>query len=267
MSSRLAILAGEGALPGILARAAPEAVFVTFAGVNAIQPPEMAHLAASFERLGALFEALHGHGVTEVVFAGAMRRPALDPARFDATMLALAPRLMAAMGQGDDALLREVATIFEGQGLALRAAHEIAPALLMMPGTRIGPAPGAREEADAQRGFDILAALGPLDVGQCAVVAGGQVLGIETLQGTDAMLGFVTATPPDLRRAPGVLVKAPKPEQDRRFDLPTIGPGTVQAAARAGLAGIFIAGGGVNVLDRPATEAALADSGLFLMAR
>ncbi|HHI71658.1 MAG TPA: DUF1009 domain-containing protein, partial [Rhodobacteraceae bacterium] len=131
MEPRLAILAGTGALPQILAEADPKAVFVSFAGVDVDVPDGLIHLPAAFDRLGTLFDGLHESGITEVVFAGAMSRPALNPANFDARMMALAPRLMAAMGQGDDALLREVAAVFTEEGFVVKAAHEVAPDLML----------------------------------------------------------------------------------------------------------------------------------------
>ena len=267
MEPRLAILAGSGALPQVLASGDPQAVFVSFAGVDVAVPDGLTHLPASFEKLGALFQGLLDLSVTEVVFAGSMVRPALNPSEFDMKMTALAPRLMAAMGQGDDALLREVAAVFEEEGFAVKAAHEVAPMLLLPADTHIGPPPDKQDVADAQKGLDILTTLAPMDVSQAAVVAGGQVLGIETVQGTDAMLAYVAQTPAHLRRAKGVLVKGPKQGQDMRFDVPTIGVGTVRNAAKAGLAGIYIAAGGVNVLERDAVEQALKDTGLFLHAR
>jgi DUF1009 family protein len=85
------------------------------------------------------------------------------------------------------------------------------------------------------------------------------------------MLDFVTRTGATLRPDPngarGVLYKAPKPGQDRRVDLPALGPRTVAHAAAAGLAGIAWAAGGVILLDRPATIAAAQEAGLFLWAR
>ena len=120
---------------------------------------------------------------------------------------------------------------------------------------------------DAERGSRILAALGPMDVGQAAVVAAGQVLGVETVQGTDAMLRFVAETAPGSRHGTGgVLVKMPKPGQDLRFDMPAIGPATVKAAAKAGLAGIFIESGKVLLLDRAKILHAAAEANLFIFA-
>ncbi len=164
------------------------------------------------------------------------------------------------MTQGDDALLRDVAAVFEEQGFSVVGARDMRPDLVAGPGFLAGD---ALPESDAGRARAVLEALGPLDVGQAAVAGRGQVLGIETLQGTDAMLRFVADTVPG---SGGVLVKRPKPGQDLRLDMPAIGPDTVQRAAEAGLSGIEIAAGSVLLLDRDAILAACAETGLALRA-
>ena len=131
--------------------------------------------------------------------------------------------------------------------------------------------PTAADIADADRAAKIVEGLGALDLGQGAVVAQGLCLAVAALPGTDAMLAFAALHDPALRPNPkgarGVLYKAPKPGQDRRIDLPAIGPETVAGAARAGLAGIAWEAGGVLLLDRDATVAAAAAAGLFLWSR
>lgn len=267
MTGRLAILAGQGALPHRIAAAHPAALFVHFDGL-AVDLPEIETLPASFERFGQLFADLHAAGVSDVVFAGGLARPALDPTKFDAKMQVLAPGFMAAMAGGDDGLLRAVIAAFEAEGFAARGAHELVPGLTAKPGLLVGPDPQPGDLADATRATAILTALGPLDVGQGVVVAGGQCLGIETAQGTDAMLAFVAATPHGLRRGPrGVLVKAPKPGQDLRVDMPAIGPDTVAAAHRAGLAGIVVTPGAVLLLDRETLLADAHAADLFILAQ
>ena len=263
---RLGILAGQGALPQMIAAAHPDAVFMHFDGV-AVDLPDNDCVAASFEKFGALFEALREAGVSEVVFAGGLARPALNPANFDPKMMQLAPGFMAAMQGGDDGLLRAVIDAFEAEGFGVRGAHELLDGLTALPGLLAGPEPSDADRADAARTRAILKALGPLDVGQGAVVADGQALGVETAQGTDAMLRFVKETPEALRqRARGVLVKAPKPGQDLRVDMPAVGPGTVAAVARAGLAGIVINAGEVLLLEREVTLRAAQEAGIFLLA-
>lgn len=266
MTGRLAILACGGALPVALAKANPDALQVCFSGVpHSLGAGAQEH---QFEKFGALFEALHGAGITRLVLAGNLPRPSLDPAAFDAVTMALVPRLMAGMQGGDDALLTTVIAVFEEQGFSVLGAHELLPDLTVSEGFCVGPVPDDLAEADAVRAADILAALSPLDIGQGCVVAGGQCLGIETLQGTDALLGFVAATDPAFRpKAPGVFVKAAKRGQDLRVDMPAIGPGTIAGVAAAGLAGLMIEPGRVMILEREKTLAALAQAGLFLAAR
>jgi UDP-2,3-diacylglucosamine hydrolase len=97
----------------------------------------------------------------------------------------------------------------------------------------------------------LLRAIGQFDVGQAAIVAEGHVLAVEAAEGTDEMLAQLASLRQKgrIRSSGGVLVKAPKLAQDRRIDLPTIGPQTVQGAARAGLAGIAVVAGGTIVAE------------------
>ncbi len=255
MSAR-AILAGTGRLPGLLLEAGPAAV-VRFAGVQVDAPVTV---EARFEQLGELFDTLRAADITEVCLAGAMGRPALDPVAFDPFTVARMPILMQAMTQGDDALLRAVIAVIEGEGFAVVAAHALRPDLVapagVLAGTRV-------HGADAARARAVLDALGPLDVGQGSVAAKGQIIGVETLQGTDAMLAFVARTAPG---SGGVFVKRPKAGQDLRVDMPAIGPETIRAAARAGLSGIEIAASTVLLLDRDGILAACAETGMNLWA-
>lgn len=262
----LAIIAGSGGLPLQLSQACSGAVCVVF--------NDMAHhltgpvQTARFEKLGTLFETLKAAHITQVVFAGAMQRPPLDPSQFDAKMMTLAPRLMGAMQGGDDAILRLVVSVFEEEGFEVLGAHELIPDLTAPAGLLAGPAPSAGVIADIDRGFDILAALAPVDVGQGVVVSGGLCLGIETLQGTQALLEFVAQTDPALRgRAEGVLVKLPKAGQELRVDMPVIGPDTIAQLAEAGLSGIVIAAGQVLLLERAALIQAAQEAGIFILAR
>jgi DUF1009 family protein len=269
------IVAGRGALPVALARALAaegrDAVLAEMAGFAVSNPDGLPVIPFRVEKLGALFKALRAEGVAEVVFAGAVARPRLDPAQFDFKTMMLAPRILPALKGGDDATLRVVLDIFEAEGFTVRAAHQVAPQLLPTAGVPTRAQPGSRDRKDAARAAAIVAALSAVDVGQGAVVAGGLALGVEALPGTDRMLAQVAALPADLRpdpnRARGVLFKGPKAGQDRRIDLPVIGPDTVAGAASAGLSGIAIAAGGVMVLDRAAVIAAADDADLFLWVR
>ncbi|SLN39961.1 hypothetical protein AQS8620_01502 [Aquimixticola soesokkakensis] len=257
---RTAIIAGTGDLPVQLAGQLENPVYVTF---DDSPPPDgVVPQAARIEKLGRLFKDLKALGVSEVCFAGAMVRPQINPLLLDRHAL----RLAAKLPKGDDALLREVLAVFEESGFAIRGALDIAPALALPAGTLWGRKPSAGDLEDAQKARAVIDALAAQDVGQGAVVAGGLVIGIETLQGTNALLKFVGETPKRLRRAKGVFVKQPKSGQDLRIDAPAIGPKTIQAVTQAGLAGLVIAANRTIVLQQAATRAAIEEAGLFLKA-
>lgn len=268
--SRTAIIAGTGALPGQIAAELPEGARLLAApeGLDIDLPGEAVRFR--IERLVPFLDHLADAGVSRVVFAGAMRRPRLDPELFDARTAQLVPRLLAAMGQGDDAALRAVVGLFEDWGFEVCGADAVAPGLVPGPGVICGT-PTQADRADAARAAALVAELGRLDLGQGAVVAQGLCLALETLPGTDAMLDFVarhgSGLRPDPRGARGVLFKAPKPGQDRRVDLPAIGPETVRRAAAAGLAGIAWEAGGALLLSASEARAAAEAAGLFLWAR
>ena len=267
----LAILAGTGTLPERIAahrRAAGLPYLVVAFGAAPDWMRSHPHECHRFEKPGRLFAALRRAGCTDAVFAGAMDRPRLDPFAFDLAGLLLAPRVLALMARGDDGLLSGLARVLAGRGIRLRAVQDCLPGLTEGPGLLSARAPGRADRADAARAGTILAALGPLDVAQAAVVARGVCLGIEAVEGTDALLARIAALPEAKRaHAPppsGVLVKRPKPGQDRRADWPTIGPTTVAGAAEAGLSGIAVEAGGALIIDRAATIAAADRAGLFL---
>jgi hypothetical protein len=173
--------------------------------------------------------------------------------------LRLLPNVIAAYRGGDNHLLSSVARAFEQQGFRLLGAHEVAPDILMPTGALTKKRPNAQEMADIDQALRLLHAIGEFDVGQAAVVAGNHVLAVEGAEGTDRMLERVC----ELRSRQigafgGVLVKAPKPGQDWRFDLPSIGPQTVEGAVRAGLGGVAVVAGG-SIIAEAQRVAELAD--------
>ncbi len=265
---RTAIIAGQGRLPAAVA-ANLQAPLV--ASLDGFAPDRLTvDLTFRVERLVPFLRALDRDGVTRVIFAGAATRPRLDPALLDEATAGLLPRLMQAMAAGDDATLRAVIEIFEEFGFTVAGVAEVAPDLLPGPGVLAGKLT-PRDEADATRAAEIVAALGAVDVGQGAVVAQGLCLGVEALPGTDAMLAGVAALTPGLRPDPargrGLIYKAAKPGQDRRIDLPTLGVDTVRAAHAAGLGGIAFEAGAVICLDLPEMQALADKLGFFLWAR
>ena len=140
------------------------------------------------------------------------------------------------------------------------------PGLLPEEGCPSIAKPDPQQDADTAKGYEILGGMSPLDIGQSCVVHRGQVLTLEGSYGTDWMLETLTSRPTGEDRG-GVLVKAPKAGQDRRVDMPTIGPDTVARAVTAGLDGIAVAAGGVYVLDLPEVIRAADEAGLFFQVR
>ena len=268
MSSRLGIIAGRGGLPARVAGAAEAAgrqVFlVAIEGeLGRLSLPRGPDAVVNLAQVGQVLDCLRRAGCGEICLAGPIARPDFQALRPDWRGLKLLPRVVQAARLGDDALLRTLIDFFEQEGFAVVGAHQVATDLLMPAGALGARAPTVAERADIDRGGAVVRALGTLDVGQAAVVVDGLVLAVEAAEGTDRML----ARAAELKRpkAPGgVLVKAPKPGQDLRVDLPTIGPDTVAAARAAGLAGIAAAAGAAILMDRPETAAGADEAGLFL---
>lgn len=262
----LALIVGRGALPVALVQALPERPYIC--ALDGYAPDGLTpDLTFRIERLVPFLRHLGDRGIARVAFAGAVSRPRLDPALFDAATAQLVPHLMAAFAAGDDATLRAIISLFEDSDIAVEGVETLAPHLLPGPGLLAGTLPPGAE-ADAARAEAIVAALGSADVGQGAVVAGGLCLAVEALPGTDIMLAQVASLPEGLRPSNrGLFYKAAKPGQDRRIDLPTIGPATLRAVAAAGLAGIAFEAGSVICLDLPALITEAHETGLFLWAR
>ncbi|QCO56904.1 LpxI family protein (plasmid) [Pseudorhodobacter turbinis] len=265
--SRTAIIAGRGALPARICAGLAEKPLI--AALDGFAPDGVApDLTFRVERLVPFLNHLLDQGVGRVCFAGAVQRPDLDPSRFDPLTAQMVPRLIAAMQGGDDSTLREVLKIFEEFELEIVSSSDLLPDLTAKAGLLAGEIT-LQDEADATRAATIVAALGAVDVGQGAVVQAGLCLAVEVLTGTDAMLETVAQVPPHLRpkTSKGLYLKAVKPGQDRRIDQPTIGPHTLEMAAKAGLGGVVFEAGGVLLLDQPALIAQANALGLFLWAR
>ncbi len=271
---KLGIIAGSGALPRLVAEncaaRGQDYIIVQFEGVELDWLEGHPVLPAAFEKPGKLFKSLKKAGVATVTMGGAMGRPRLNPLRFDATGLRLAPVVLSAMKGGDNSMLGIIAAFFEAEGFGVIGVHEAIPTLLAATGMPTKAQPSEEDIEDADRAVAIVSALGAVDVGQGAVVAQGLCLGLESIQGTDAMLRFTAQNParlPDKKGAKGVLLKRAKPGQDMRLDMPAIGPDTLSAAAQADLAGVVVYAGETLILGRAETVARADALGLFLWVR
>ncbi len=268
----LGIIAGQGPLPGVLAemavaRGVPLHI-VAIRGEAYEEIERFSHTWIKWGEIGKLFAALERNECRDLVIIGGVNRPDFGNVRLDIGAIKTLPFLLSLAKGGDDDVLSRVVRFFEDKGYRVHGAGDVAPELLAQEGKLSSKAPSAEDASDIESAFKVVRALGRLDVGQCAVVARGRVLAVEAAEGTDAMLERCA----DLRkigrtwgtRPAGVLVKAPKPGQEERVDMPTIGPMTVRLAAAAGLSGIAMAAGHVLMAERDATIKAANENKLFL---
>ena len=271
--AKLGLIAGAGGLPVEIVRACEAAerpIFVVRLGGLADPAIKDARgVDAGVAEWGKVFAALKKDGCEQVCFAGHVPRPDFANLKPDLRGLAALPGIIAAARKGDDALLRQIMHEIEKEGFVVQGANEVLGSLTISAGPLGRIAPSQRHRADIDQAIRAARALGELDIGQGVVVANGLVLAVEAQEGTDAMLRRCAELPAELRAgdgAPvGVLAKAVKPNQDRRIDLPAIGPETVMGAARAGLAGIVGETGSLLVIDRAAVIQTADDLGLFVV--
>ncbi|HEX5776729.1 MAG TPA: UDP-2,3-diacylglucosamine diphosphatase LpxI [Caulobacteraceae bacterium] len=269
---KLGLIAGGGALPAEVAdycrRAGRDYFVIRLKGFAGPELAEHPGEEVGLGQLGKCIKLLKREGCKAICFAGTVTRPDFATLVPDMRGMAALPGVIAAARKGDDALLRAVVREFEKEGFKVEGAHEVEGGLTLPAGPLGRHAPGPEHQADIARALAVAREIGRLDVGQGAVVCDGLVLAVEAQEGTDAMLRRVAELPQAIRGSPekrrGVLAKAPKPIQETRIDLPTIGLGTLHRAARAGLAGIVGEAGRLLVVDREQVMALADELGLFV---
>lgn len=271
MMDKLGLIAGGGALPLRVAercRQTDRPVFVVrLKGFAEADLTAFEGADIGLGEFGKCVDALKRAGCRSVCLAGIVKRPDFANFKVDLKGMRVLPGIVSAAKKGDDALLRQVLKVFEDSGFAVEGADDILGGQETLSAGALGAVvPREADRADLLKALHVARAVGELDVGQGAVVSHGLVLAVEAQEGTDAMLERVAGLPADIRgRAPqGVLAKAPKPIQERKVDLPVIGPRTIELAARAGLAGVAGPAGDLIVIDREATIAAADRLGLFV---
>ncbi len=273
LSSPVGLIAGGGALPfavadSLAARGVGSVLFALRGACDAQQVERFRHHWISVGQLGRATKLFRAEGCRDLVFIGTLTRPALSEIRLDWGTLRVAKQVWAAFRGGDDHLLSGIGRILEQDGFRMVGIRDVAPDLLMPAGCFTRAMPDPQAEADIAKGRDVLRELSPFDIGQAVVVIDGHVVGVEDIEGTDGLLARIVGLrwQGRIRSAAGrgVLVKAPKSGQDLRFDLPTIGSGTIEAAHAAGLAGIAVAAGATQIVDPQAVIAAADKASLFV---
>ena len=270
--SKLGLIAGGGALPlSVAARCEAEGRPVFVIRLNGFADPHLARypgVEAGMAEIGRVLSALRKAGCDAVCFAGTVSRPDFKTLKPDLKGATLLPGIISAATRGDDALLRKILSVFEGEGYAIEGADDILGGETLPAGALGAVQPTPEQLSDLKKALHVAQKAGELDIGQGAVVCDGLVLAVEAQEGTDAMLARVAGLPADLRGTAndrkGALGKAPKPIQDLRVDMPVMGARTIELAAAAGLAGVGGIAGGLILIDHPAIVEAADRLGLFV---
>ncbi len=268
MRPKLGIIAGGGELPGEIIKQCLTSGrdFFVIALKDQADPDLLTDVPHEWIRLGAAgksIKLLRQHEVKELVLAGSVKRPTLSALRPDLRSARIFAKTGAA-GLGDDGLLSALISALQDQeGFTLVGSDDLLPDLVAPEGVLGRVSPSKIDHDDIATGIKAARELGCQDIGQAVVVRNGCVIGREDEQGTDALLKAVR--PDSAGVLSGVLVKTAKPQQERRADLPTIGPETVEGAYSAGLAGIALEAHSALILDRSKVSELADHHGMFVV--
>ena len=252
METNLCVIAGGGILPRKVAdNFDPSGERIFFLAFRNITDPEIVagrhHEWLELGEIQKAIDAMHRNNVGKVVMAGPIQRPALSSLALDTRAL----KMLAKGGLkvfGDDGLLSLVAKEIEKEDIKIIGIEEILSGVLTKEGLLAGPAPTKNSWDDIKRGLHVLNNLGPCDVGQSVAVQEGLVLAVEAIEGTDKMIERAGGLK---RNVSGpILIKISKVNQDKRVDLPTAGPETVNNAIRAGFQGLALEANNSLLLDK-----------------
>lgn len=263
---RIGLIAGSGRFPVVFAETARrrgvEVVAVAHRGETA---PELVHHVHAITwvqpgQLQALIDALKGYGVARAVMVGGIAKPRLFREIMpDARALAAIARVGKLR---DDTLLRGLADELEQDGIRIVPSTTFLDEIVPAAGVLGGREPTPEEWADIRYGFQVVKVIGRFDIGQSVVVRGGTVMAVEGIEGTDATIRRAgTLVNGDI-----VVVKATKPIQDLRFDLPAIGPDTIRTIAEVRGRALAVEAGRTIVLDRAQTLALADEAGIAVVA-
>ncbi|MGE4350947.1 MAG: LpxI family protein [Bdellovibrionales bacterium] len=265
---KLGILAGGGTAPSQIIQAcqASGRPFFVFC-LKGYADPELGtghdHAVVALGEIRKVKDLCAREKIEEMVMIGGVRRPSIAEIKPDW----LAVKLLTKIGLGslgDDALLQNVGRVIEQEcGVRMVGAGEVMKELLSPQGVLTQKAPDDQAKADIGKGIEVAKALGACDIGQAVVVQQGLVLAVEAIEGTQALIDRAGT----LKRegGGGVLVKCAKPQQDDRFDLPSIGVQTIEQVHQAGFSGIAVQAGRSLLIDKEAMLALADKLGLFVV--
>jgi UDP-2,3-diacylglucosamine hydrolase len=273
ISSPVGLIAGGGVLPfavadSLVARGIDPVLFALRGACDPKAVERFRHHWISVGQIGTAMKLFRAESCRDLVFIGTLVRPALSEIRLDWGTLRVIGSVLTAFRGGDDHLLSGIGRIFEQDGFRIVGVREAAPDLLIPEGCLTRNLPDANAAADIAKGRGVLGALSAFDIGQAVIVIDGHVVGVEDIEGTDGLVARVARLRAEGRiragSGRGVLVKAPKRGQNLRFDLPTVGPRTVEGAVKASLAGIAVVAGNTIVVEPQRMIEAADAAGIFV---
>jgi hypothetical protein len=268
----LGIIAGNGFLPLQIAEgltAQSQSIFIVGIRGEASRDIELyPHMWCEWDQVGHIDKSLKQRRISNIILAGGVvGRPELQLRKLDWGGIRTLPHILAALIGGDNTVLTGVISIIEKRGFKVCNIAELLPEMTVRAGVNTTTKPKAADLQRIAEGVDVTNALGRFDIGQGCVVVGKRAVAVEGAEGTDAMLHRVAELRANGRlpsRRGGVLVKAVKPGQDERADLPAIGPDTILAIHQAGLLGIGVQAGKTLMIERDKTLQLAKDHGVFI---
>jgi UDP-2,3-diacylglucosamine hydrolase len=266
-ASPLGIIAGGGGLPKqLILRCAEEGRGVFVVAVegetDATTIEHVPHIWARLGAVGNAVEHLRQAGVHDLVFAGKIGRPSLSSLKPDALGAKLMAKLGLSLLGGDSAIFKTIIAFFESQGFRIVGMSDVMRGMVAPKGAIGKHMPGVQALEDISHGVRVAHAIGAMDIGQAVIIKHGLVLGVEAAEGTDRLIERCALLAGEGKG--GVLIKACKPVQEKRVDLPTIGKRTVELVHRAGFAGIAVEAGHSLLAERAETIRMADELGVFL---
>jgi DUF1009 family protein len=247
---KIGLIAGNGQFPLLFAQAARRKGWqVCAVGYEGETDPLLAQHVEAMEwlylgQIKRMLKFFRQHDITDGVMIGGITKTRMfTNVRPDIKAIAL----MAGMRHThDDAILRAFADLLEKEGVRIHASTFLLPEILAPEGVWTARKPSRTESEDMRLGWRIAKRIGDLDIGQCVVIAGGSVMAVEAIEGTDAAITRAGS----LCKGQAVVVKVCKPNQDTRFDIPAVGMGTIETMQKANIKALAIEAGKAVVFDR-----------------